>query len=441
MQTLYYHITSLSAPLLKLVLHKRLQKGKEDPLRFTEKMGITAKKRPDGTLIWIHAASVGEAQSALILIDKCLNLNPDLHILVTTVTLSSANLIEKRLPSQAFHQFCPLDHPVWVENFMDHWSPDFVLWMESELWPNLLKQIKERKIPAVLVNARLSKKSYNSWSYLKSFASATLDTFDLILCQTPKDKERYDALGAKQTLVTDNIKYSAKPLEFNKSDFDQLMKSIYSRPTWVCASTHDNEEEIACRIHEILKIKIPNLLTIIIPRHPERRDQILKSCQQYQLKITLRGEAKKPPSIQDDIYIADTFGELGLFYRLSPLAFIGRSLSKDGGGGHNPIEAAQLGCCVIHGRHVQNLQEIYDEMDANGSAISVRDEAELTGIISQYMTDYKKIQDQQDKALKFSKSKAYAIDKVMAEIKTRLEQTTLKKNIIPLNKEGVTNAA
>lgn len=439
MQTLYYQITSLSAPFLENHLKTRLKKGKEDPVRFQEKMGIPSKERPSGQLLWIHAASVGEAQSALILIDKCRSLFPDISIMVTTITLSSAQLMEKRLPAQAFHQFCPLDHPIWVEKFLSYWSPDFVLWMESELWPNILNKIKQHNIPAILVNARMSEKSYSTWRFLKFFIQNILDTFDIILCQTQTDYERYFSLGAKHAIVTDNIKYSAKPLDYNKADFDQLSKSVYSRPLWVCASTHDPEEEIACRIHEIIKFKFPDLLTIIIPRHPERREDIVKSCEKYSLKLKLRGSEKNLPTAKDDIYIADTFGELGLFYRICPIAFIGRSLSKDGGGGHNPIEPAQLGCIVIHGKNIQNLQEIYDDMDADGSAIRVKNETELTGVVFQYLSDHKMLQTLQDKALKFSKSKASAIDRAMAEIKPRIEKSMLK-DTTTLTGKGIIHA-
>lgn len=441
MQTLYYHITAKSAPLLKFLLSKRLEKGKEDPARYLEKTSVITKPRPKGALLWIHAASVGEAQSALILMDKCLAQFPNAHILLTTGTVSSANLMEKRLPKQAFHQFYPLDHPQWIKNFLNHWKPDAVLWMESELWPNMLGEIKHRKIPAVLVNARLSKRSFKTWSLFKNFAPDVLSTFDVILCQTEQDKSLYEKLGAPRCIITDNIKYSAKMLDFNKQDFDLLSKAVYSRPLWLLASTHAGEEEIACRIHEILKIKLPDLLTIIIPRHPERRDEILKSCANFQLKLCLRGKNKKLPAHSDDIYIADTFGELGLFYRISPLSFIGRSLSKDGGGGHNPIEAAQLGCVIIHGKNIQNLQEIYDDMDSYGAAISIADEATMTGLVSGLLTDYKRLQELQSKALKFSKEKSGAIERAMAEILPRLEQSFMLSKTIGHSSEDTIDAA
>lgn len=420
MQTLYYHITAKSAPFLNYLLRKRLEKGKEDPARYLEKAGIITKPRPTGALVWIHAASVGEAQSALIMMDRCLAQHPNIQIMLTTGTLSSAKLMEQRLPPNAFHQFYPLDHPQWVKTFLDHWQPDFVLWMESELWPNMLAEIKNREIPAFLVNARLSPKSFRSWLYVKRFARELLSPFHHILCQTEQDQTRYEQLGAKSCIVTDNIKYSANPLGFDKGDFETLSKAIYSRPVWLLASTHAGEEEMACRIHEILKTRYPDLLTIIIPRHPERRDEILKSCAQFHVKIRLRGDAKKKPLADDDIYIADTLGELGLFYRLVPLAFIGRSLSDDGGGGHNPVEAAQLGCAVVHGTHVQNLQEIYDDMDSYGAAQIVHDQAALTGLLAVLLDNHKHLQDLQNTALKFSKEKSGAIERTMQAINPAL---------------------
>lgn len=431
MQHLYYHITARSAPLLKALLDRRIKQGKEDPVRYVEKMGIISAPRPDGALLWVHAASVGEAQSALILMDKCRAHYPHLRILLTTGTIGSAQLMEKKLPENAIHQFFPLDHPQWVKSFLDHWRPDFVLWIESEIWPNILQEVKSRKIPAFLINARLSKKSLRSWSYVKPFARSILSAFEKILCQTPQDLSHYQALGLTNCHLSENIKYSAKPLGFDKRDFETLSKAVYSRPVWLMASTHAGEEEIACHVHEILKIRFPDILTILIPRHPQRREEILKTCAAYTLGMTLRTEEKKLPHAQTDIYIADTFGELGLFYRLVPLAFIGRSLSDDGGGGHNPIEAAQLGCGILHGANIQNLQEIYDEMDAAGAAIRIADEGALAGAVSYLMDDYPQLQALQSRALKFSTDKSHAIDRVMKEILPVLSQTLLRSAINP----------
>lgn len=442
MLNIYYHITAASASVLERILQKRLDKGKEDPARIQEKKAIISKNRPPGALLWLHAASIGEAQSALILMDKCLEKHPkDLSILLTTGTLSSARLMEKRLPANTFHQFAPLDHPLWVETFLDHWEPDFVLWMESELWPNMLAAIKKRFIPAMLVNARLSSRSFKLWSCVKPLAQTVLSTFDKILCQTPEDQDFFNRLGAPQTIVTNNIKYSAKPLTFDKEEFKRLHECTATRPIWLLASSHNGEEDMACRIHEIVKRHIPELLTIIVPRHPERRVDIAQQCAAYNLKITWRGEHKALPDDDDDLYIADTFGELGLFYRLAPIACIGRSFSNDGGGGHNPIEPAQLGCAILHGPHVQNLQDIYNDMDTSGAALYMSHESMLTGTILDLLNDKAKRESLQNKALKFSKEKAGAIDRAMEEITPALHKIILTRSISDTPKQEAHNAA
>tara|TARA_R110001592_G_scaffold16881_14_gene71718 strand:+ start:6245 stop:7576 length:1332 start_codon:yes stop_codon:yes gene_type:complete len=420
MYALYKLLTYPAAPFLSLLLKRRCTIGKESRARYSEKRGITSRNRPKGKLLWIHGASVGEAQSALILIEHIQKHIPDLPILVTTGTLTSAHLMEDRLPHNAFHQFYPLDHPTWVKRFLDHWNPDAVIWMESELWPNMLHQIKGRAIPSALVNARMSSKSFRSWKRLSSLARSTLSTFDMVLCQTDKEKQCFDKLGARNTITTDNLKYSAQPLTFNKGYLNQLKESCQDKRIWLYASTHAGEERIAHDIHIKLKQDIPDLLTIIVPRHPERRHDIQKECDTFNLKTTYRGEQKNLPKSDDDIYIADTLGELGLLYQLSPIACIGRSLSDDGGGGHNPIEAAQMGCGVIHGQHIQNLQPIYDEMNQHSAALSLKDENALYDALKSLFENEHKLKTLQENGRTFSKAKTGVIDRVMKEIEPLL---------------------
>ena len=424
MYGLYRKITKNSTPLLLRLLDKRCENGKEDQSRVDEKKAIITKNRPAGQLIWLHAASIGEAQSALILIDRLLADNPKIHILITTITRTSAQMMEQKLPQQAFHQFCPLDHPDWVETFLDHWEPDIALWMESELWPNILMALQNRKIPAVLVNAKLSTKSFGLWRLAKPLARQTLSAFTKILTQTEKDKTRFNALCDVPVMVTDNIKYSAHPLPCDKVDLKKVTVATTDRPIWLFASTHKGEEEMACRIHQVLKNTLPDLLTIIVPRHPERRGKILEDCEHYQLNIRLRTQNKDLPQDGDDIYIADTLGELGLFYRLSPIACIGRTFSDDGGGGHNPIEAAQLGCCVLHGPNVQYLQEIFDDMDIQGASLHMSHESHMTGTLLELLTERTKRESLLEKSLTFSRTKAQVIDAVMEQL-TPLVQEVL----------------
>ncbi len=416
MYAVYKLLTYSCALPLSVLLNRRLKKGKESPRSLKEKKGIITRPRSGGSLLWVHGASVGESQSALILINHILKNKPDTHILVTTGTLTSAKLMDKNLPQGAFHQFYPLDHPQWVRQFLDHWQPDAILWMESELWPNMLHQIKKRNIPAALINARMSPKSFKAWQRFSSLAKATLSTFSKILCQTDTDKNCLKKLGAQHVITTDNLKHSAQPLHYDEGDLENLNQACKNKTMWLYASTHDGEEQIAHEIHKKLEESYPDLLTIIVPRHPDRRDEIKSKCAAYNLKTTYRGSEKKLPKPDDDVYIADTLGELGLFYKLSPISCIGRSLSNDGGGGHNPIESAQLGSGVLYGENIQNLQKIYDEMHQAKAAIRVDTPETLYSELKSLLSDDLKLNALQKNGQAFSGQKSGVVDVVMKEI-------------------------
>lgn len=417
-------LNTIGAPVLKHILNRRLTAGKEDPERVPERMGIPAHSRPHGKLIWLHAASVGESQSALILIEALLKTNKTTSIMVTSGTKTSAELMKKRLPKRAFHQFYPLDHPKWTRQFLEHWKPDMVLWMESELWPNMLAEIKKRHIPAILVNARMSRRSLNRWRLLRSTASAILSTFNAILCQTEDDKTAYEKLGAQNVHVTDNLKYSASPLPCNDDELLRLKTTIGNRRIWLYASTHAGEEHLACALHKKIKVECPDLLTIIVPRHPERRHEIMKVCYKEAVNAMLRGENQNLPKDETDIYIADTLGELGLFYTLSPLAVIGRSFSDDGGGGHNPIESALLGCATLHGPHIQNLQKIYDEMNKAGAARELKNVQDFENTLRNLLKDREELSSLRNKGLSFAGKKTGIVGNVIQYIETYASSST-----------------
>jgi 3-deoxy-D-manno-octulosonic-acid transferase len=421
--TLYQSITRAGWPFLELLLKMRMRRGKEDPARLPERMGSPSRARPQGRVVWVHAASVGEAQSAMILINAMGGLGENINVLVTTGTTTSATLMERRLPAFAFHQYVPLDHPVWVGNFLNHWKPDLALWMESELWPNTLLALKERNIPAVLINARLSDKSFRNWSYAKDAAQKVIGCFGLIFAQTEKDASHYRALGAKNVTVSDNIKYSAAPLPHDEIALSALKLSIGERRVWVYASTHAAEEALSCRVHKTLKEKIPDLLTIIVPRHPQRREEIAGVCFENGVKFTLRSNNTALPAIDDDIYIVDTLGELGLFYTLCDIAMIGRSFSDDGGGGHNPVEAAQLGCAVITGPNNQYQRQIYDDMQDGGAVIQVGSEEELVGVLDGLFSNPEKLAQIKNQTENFTACKVHVIDRVLEHLSPFLRDT------------------
>ncbi|MBI1300381.1 MAG: 3-deoxy-D-manno-octulosonic acid transferase [Alphaproteobacteria bacterium] len=416
MQTIYKILISVLGPFLPLLLKYRCLKNKEDPDRVHEKKGIPSKPRPAGRLIWIHAASVGESQSALILITHILEQKPETHILVTTGTKTSAELMDKRLPSNAFHQYYPLDHPAYIQKFLDHWKPDAALWMESELWPNMLDALRKREIKSVLVNARLSEKSFKRWKKNKTFAKNILSTFYKILCQTEKEKSHFDYFLPRKAIAAGNIKFSALPLTYDEQELLKLQNLLQDQPFWIYASTHNGEEELACEIHQEIVRTIPDLLTIIIPRHPDRAESIKKSIERYNLDVTFRTNTLFLPRLQDDIYIADTLGELGLFYKLSPVVCIGRSFSKDGGGGHNPIEAAQLNCAILTGPNVQNLQEIYDGMVEEKVIQQVETKEEFIEKLIHLLKNPTVQAYWQYRALDYVKKRRNVIEKIIKEI-------------------------
>lgn len=420
MHDLYRSLTGLSAPALRLGLRLRMGRGKEDEARIGERMGQPGMARPRGKLVWFHAASVGESQSTLVLIDAILRMDPDVSVLVTTGTVTSAAIMEQRLPPRALHQFYPLDHPEWVENFLNHWQPDMAIWMESELWPNMLHSLRRRHVHCVLVNGRLSPRSFQRWMRARNFINRILLGFDLILAQTEQDADHFRKLGAINVRVRDNIKYSALPLPCDDGDLNTLKKAISLRPRWLYASTHDGEEELACDLHRALMRDFPDLLTIIVPRHPNRRDDIAAQCAGNGLNIAFRGTGKTPPQADTHIYIADTLGELGLFYRLSPMAVIGRTFSHDGGGGHNPIEAAQLGCAVLHGPMTQNLSSIFDEMDSAGAAIQTDTPQALEAALRRLLSSTVELDRAQESATAYAGGRNALLQAVLDDIKPGL---------------------
>lgn len=414
---LYKKSMSIGEPVLRSLLHSRARKGKENPARLGERQGIAGRPRPDGTLIWFHAASVGEAQSMLTLIQMILEQIPQVHILVTSVTTTSAQLLEERLSApRAFHQYIPVDHPDWVRSFLDHWQPDIALWAESELWPNTLTLLKKRNIPVALLNAHMSEKSFRNWSRAPRTAEDMLSVFSVILAQSEQDAEYYRKLGGRSIVVTDNLKYGAAPLPYLPADLQALKDSIGSRPVWIYASTHDGEEALACQIHHKLQAQFPNLLTIIAPRHPARSAEIQAVIGDHDLTFTARGPEKRLPVTADQIYLADTLGEMGLLYRAAPMTCMGRSFSKDGGGGHNPIEPAILKSAVITGPHTQNFTGIYEEMVRAGAAYQIQTPEELGHKIATLLSDPETLRSLQESGYSFAALKARSLTLIAEEL-------------------------
>ena len=348
---LYNKLLALATPLIERHLHRRMIRGKEDPARINERFGRTSLVRPAGTLIWCHAASVGETMSILPLINRLVQRGA--KILLTTGTRTSADLAAQRLPTGAFHQFVPLDVGRWVRAFYVHWQPDMVMFVEAELWPNLLAQARMRHLPAALVNARMSEKAYRNWRRFPSLARAMLQAFDLCLAQDAQSAGRLRDLGGR-VVESGNLKFDAPELPDNAPARAVLDAMIGGRTIWLAASTHPGEEEMVARIAQRLAERFPDLLTILVPRHAERGVALAEQFRASGLVIARRSQGDAITA-STQIYLADTMGELGLFYRLSPLVFMGGSLVRHGG--QNPIEPALLGAAVVTGPHHWNQAE------------------------------------------------------------------------------------
>ncbi len=382
---LYRGLTWIAAPLVQAYLGRRLARGKEDPERMPERRGVASRARPDGPLVWLHAASVGEAQSSLALIDGLLARREDISVLVTSGTVTSARMLQQRLPPRALHQFVPVDVPSWIRRFLDHWRPDLALFVESEIWPNTIRETAARNCPLILVNGRLSLRSHDMWRRAApGTIRALLGCFALCLGQTEEDCRRLAALGARRVEQPGNLKYAAAPLPFDQRELARLRKATAGRTPWLAASTHPGEEDVVADVHEILRATTPALLTIVAPRHPERGPEIEAMFCQRGLTVSRRA-AGHALSRDTDIYLADTLGELGLLYRLADIAFIGGSMV--GVGGHNPLEAAQLDCAILHGPDMANFQTIAADLRAAGAALEITDAADLADRLGELFGD------------------------------------------------------
>ena len=350
----YRTATGFAEPLAGSLLNRRLKRGKEDGDRLPERLGRPGRVRPRGAIIWIHAASVGESLSVLPVIREIGHMRPDATVLVTTGTVTSSRLMAERLPANAFHQFVPLDTPGAVSAFLDYWKPSLALWLESELWPNMLHEARQRQIPLVLINARMSDKSFRGWQRAPAMARELIGSFALCLAQDADVAEKLTLLGARQVETPGNLKLVGDPLPFDANVLGGLRAVIGGRPVWLLASSHEGEGQLAAFTHRDLAAHIPGLLTIIVPRHPQRGLQVAQAL--APLFRVARRAAGEVPAPDTEIYIADTLGELGIFYRLTPLAVIGGSFVPHGG--QNPLEPARLGVAVLSGPHIGNFRDI-----------------------------------------------------------------------------------
>ena len=363
-----------------IIIIFRIFKKKENPKRFLEKFSYFKKKRRDGKLIWFHCSSVGEFLSIVPLVEK-LELEKDIkNILITTSTLSSSKIFDIFKFKKTFHQFYPIDNSLIINRFLNYWKPNAVFFVESEIWPEMLNILKQKKIKIFLLNARISKKSFNRWKYLKDMGINIFEVFDFIFPQNKETLNYLKYFRVKRMQILGNLKFTETE-KLNNYRF--YKKNFYGRKILCAASTHNNEEEIISNIHLNLKKKVKNLLTIIIPRHTERIKEIIGTLNHKKLNYICHSERKKVKK-NTDIYLVDTYGESKSFYSVSKVVFLGGSLIRRGG--QNPLEAVRYGCYITHGKHIFNFTEIYNMLDKKKLSFEAKNLQQLNKIIFNLMT-------------------------------------------------------
>ena len=377
----YRFFTYLFYPFAPIYLYFRKIRKKEDSISYREKLSKIEISREEGFLIWFHVASVGEAMSILPLIESCMEEKKINQILLTSITLSSGKILKKRFNQNAkvIHQFLPLDISVWTSKFLEHWKPNLSIFIDSEIWPNLISQISEKKIPLLLINARITKKSFKRWKLIISFAKKIFEKFDLCIVSNKESENFLKILGAKNIKNYGNLKFSNIKNDLNKKLDSDFFNKIKNRKIWCAASTHPTEEILCARSHLKIKESYNNILTIIIPRHIDRIEKIRKELSNLNLKIVLYSKLDQI-DINTDILLIDTYGEAPIFYNISKYVFVGKSTIKSliMDSGQNPIEPARLGCKIFHGPNVSNFVEIYEYLRTLGVTKQVNNSNELS---------------------------------------------------------------
>ena len=414
---LYRAASTAGGAVLRRYLDRRVRIGKEDPERVGERFGIASRARPPGPLVWLHAASVGESISFLPLVETIAQRWPGLNQLITTGTVSSARLMADRLPDGAIHQFAPVDRPGWVGAFLDHWRPDLAIRIESELWPATIDAVDARSIPALLINGRMSPRSFRNWRRLPGLARRLLRTFVLCLAQTEDDAARFRSLGARDVRCLGNLKFAAPGLPCDAEALDLLAKRCAGRPVWLGASTHEGEEVRLAAAHAAIRTRVPDALLVVVPRHPERGPEIASTLRDVGHMVALRSAKEVPDT---EIYVADGLGELGMFYRLAGVGFVGGSLVPHGG--QNLLEPARLDCAILHGPHMANFEEIAREMVEAGGSIQVETDEALGNTVASLLTDETMRSRSCEAAAAVAQGKARILDAVVDEIAPYLDK-------------------
>lgn len=417
---LYRGLISFSFPLIYATyIRKRRKNGKEHPTRFNERLGVYTHERPKGKLYWFHGASVGEAISMLPLIDKMLKEDEDLSVMVTTGTLTSAEIMAKRLPERAFHQFVPFDVPRFAKRLLEHFKPDAVLWFESELWPSMLSEVKKKGIPLILVNGRISDKSFRIWRKFLFVAKELLGCFCLCLGQSEQDKNRLQLLGAKRADCVGNLKYAGMALPVDENKLGKLKAAVEKRRVFLLSSTHHNEEEQFCFCFKELQRVVDGVLVIIAPRHPQRGKEIYDMLQSRGFAVKLRSAGEEIDD-KTEIYVADTIGEMGLWYRVAEVTFVGGSLIAHGG--QNFMEPARDKNAVLVGPYMHNFVEMLARAKVNGAVWQVQSAAEAVAEAEKLFREPEYLEERARKAYAWTVEEAKVLEGICRALKKELKQ-------------------
>jgi 3-deoxy-D-manno-octulosonic-acid transferase len=415
---LYRLAGHLATPFAPAVLRRRANRGKEDPNRISERLGIPSMARPDGPVVWLHAASVGESVSLLPLIEAIVAKWPGITPLVTTGTVTSAQMMAEQLPAAAIHQYVPVDLPGPVTQFLEYWRPALGIWVESELWPNALVGLHRRGIPAVMVNGRMSAKSHRRWQRLRSIAQGVVAPFALVLGQSQADGDRFQSLGARDVRFLGNLKAAAPPLAADPVALEAMEKALGDRPRWLAASTHPGEEAMAGIVHSGLARDHLGLITLIAPRHPNRGPEIAAAlaAQGHAVGLGSRGDVPGPDT---EFFVADSLGQMGLWYRLATVVFVGGSFGTVGG--HNPLEPVRLECAIVFGPDMANVQELADALISRGGAVQVSDQGGLQAAVGALLSSPDLMARRAAAAAAFANAQAQILETTMEAIAPWLE--------------------
>jgi 3-deoxy-D-manno-octulosonic-acid transferase len=417
MVRLYAAAADLIAPVAAGRAAAKLRAAGVDPKRIAERRGHASRPRPEGQLIWFHAASVGESLSVLRLIEHLGMMHPGLKFLITSGTATSAEIVAKRLPPRTQHQFAPLDARAYLRRFLDHWQPDAAVFVESELWPQMLRETARRGVPLALINARISASSARNWTRAAKTSRHILSHFTMIHCQDAQTAAFLVSLGRADAKQGTNLKSLSGALPFDADERARMQKLLKGRPLWLASSTHPGEDEIVLRAQKALLPNFPGLLLILVPRHPERASEIEVLIAEAGL-VGARRSIGGQLDGKTQVYMADTLGETGLWYALSPVTCLCGSFTPVGG--HNPFEPAHAGSAVLHGPLYANFAQVYAEMNAVGAAHEVADAPALTRQLDHLLSTASELRAMAEKARAFVADQSDAMDEIAQDLSKTL---------------------